>query len=836
MNGSYTPTTSTQSALKCSPVNSSATSLSASHSQLNSLRFIKHFEKSNKKLITMPPRPVDLDHSEVNDAGLSKPVIGIIYPPPEVRNIVDKTASFVARNGPEFESRIRQNEINNPKFNFLNVGDPYNGYYQHKVNEHKEGKGGVEPSASLPSTLLSDKQFSQLQITRPPEKTDVPLPTLPKEPPPPNEFIADPPSISAHDLDVVKLTAQFVARNGRSFLTSLMSREQKNYQFDFLRPQHPLFQYFTKLVEQYIKILIPPKDMLKNLREEGGGRQAILDQVQYRVDWIKYQEAQKRKEEEEIEKERVAYTQIDWHDFVVVETIDYESGESGNFPPPTTPEEVGKRVLLQDRIEDGDHMEVTSDDDDKVDTDKKDDQGVADMDEASSSSSSEEEASDDDDESEDDEQAVVKAGDDESSDEEVEQTPAAIKPAQQQPPKHDKVIVKRDYDPKAVAVAGELSDEFLVSPITGEKIPAARVQEHMRIGLLDSRWVEQRDRQIHDKQHQTSAYAAGASIESSLKQFAERRTDIFGIGDEETSIGKKIGEEAKEVDNKVVWDGHTGSIDNVTRAAKAHISIEDQINQIHAAKGLLPDEEKEKIGPKPDAKPGKSKPPLPPAPPAPPPPPRQQAPPPPPPPPQPKMQDSAPMPPQQPGPPGGAPLPPMMPPMMGGGAQPGPPMMMMHHGGPPMRPPGPPMMPMRPNYGGGMGAPGYGGMQPDPPADDEPQAKRMRTGGGEDNLMSEMEFLHRNKSPVTFRVSVAKMDEKPEWRMHGQTLMLTLPLNDPISVIKAKLHEFVGIPPGKQKLSSDGLFFKDSNSLAYYNIGQHSIVQLAFKERGGRKK
>eukprot|EP00058_Branchiostoma_floridae_P000061 XP_002585549.1 hypothetical protein BRAFLDRAFT_90869 [Branchiostoma floridae] len=49
-----------------------------------------------------------------------KPTVGIIYPPPEVRNIVDKTASFVARNGPEFESRIRQNEINNPKFNFLN--------------------------------------------------------------------------------------------------------------------------------------------------------------------------------------------------------------------------------------------------------------------------------------------------------------------------------------------------------------------------------------------------------------------------------------------------------------------------------------------------------------------------------------------------------------------------------------------------------------------------------------------------------------------------------------------------------------------------------------------
>ena len=53
---------------------------------------------------------------------------------------MDKTASFVARNGPEFEARIRQNELGNPKFNFLSAGDPYHAYYQHKVKEIREGK------------------------------------------------------------------------------------------------------------------------------------------------------------------------------------------------------------------------------------------------------------------------------------------------------------------------------------------------------------------------------------------------------------------------------------------------------------------------------------------------------------------------------------------------------------------------------------------------------------------------------------------------------------------------------------------------------------------------
>lgn len=49
-------------------------------------------------------------------------ISSIIFPPPEVRNIVDKTASFVARNGATFENRIKENEVNNPKFNFLTQG------------------------------------------------------------------------------------------------------------------------------------------------------------------------------------------------------------------------------------------------------------------------------------------------------------------------------------------------------------------------------------------------------------------------------------------------------------------------------------------------------------------------------------------------------------------------------------------------------------------------------------------------------------------------------------------------------------------------------------------
>ena len=57
-----------------------------------------------------------------------------------------------------------------------------------------------------------------------------------------------------------------------------------------------------------------------------------------------------------------------------------------------------------------------------------------------------------------------------------------------------------------------VGDDYLISPITGEKLPASNVQEHMWIWLLDPRWVEQWDKQVSDKMSQDSVYAAGITI------------------------------------------------------------------------------------------------------------------------------------------------------------------------------------------------------------------------------------------------------------------------------------------------------------------------------------
>ena len=81
--------------------------------------------------------------------------------------------------------------------------------------------------------------------------------------------------------------------------------------------------------------------------------------------------------------------------------------------------------------------------------------------------------------------------------------------------------------------------------------------------MLDPRWVEERDKNITQKAREEVkinfivkllsshaflqvVFAPGQSIESNLKNLAERRTDIFGVGDEaasEAMIGQKMGEE-----------------------------------------------------------------------------------------------------------------------------------------------------------------------------------------------------------------------------------------------------------------------------------------------------
>ena len=73
---------------------------------------------------------------------------------------MDKTASFVARNGPSFESKVKDAEANNSKFNFLNPHDPYHAYYLHKVKEFMEGKAVLPDTTDQQTPVVSIPHFA----------------------------------------------------------------------------------------------------------------------------------------------------------------------------------------------------------------------------------------------------------------------------------------------------------------------------------------------------------------------------------------------------------------------------------------------------------------------------------------------------------------------------------------------------------------------------------------------------------------------------------------------------------------------------------------------------
>ena len=87
-------------------------------------------------------------------------------------------------------------------------------------------------------------------------------------------------------------------------MMSLTQREARNFQFDFLRPNHSLFPFFTKLVEQYSKIFNPPVDLKDRLMRIAHDRHDTLERCVERSEWERLQWEQKKKKDEEAEAER----------------------------------------------------------------------------------------------------------------------------------------------------------------------------------------------------------------------------------------------------------------------------------------------------------------------------------------------------------------------------------------------------------------------------------------------------------------------------------------------------------------------------------------------------
>lgn len=172
-------------------------------------------------------------------------------------------------------------------------------------------------------------------------------------------------------------------------------------------------------------------------------------------------------------------------------------------------------------------------------------------------------------------------------DEELEdQQPVEIRPPDTSAP----MKIRKDYVPKATVPkrAGTREEATALCPQCGQPIPVSEMAEHMRIELLDPKWKEQKIA-ADAKKKDSNLLMEGTDVAKNLKNFSGYRSDIFGT--EEVEIGRKIGEideeNKKKADReKVVWDGHTASINLATQRAAQGVSIDEQIAAIHRSKGL----------------------------------------------------------------------------------------------------------------------------------------------------------------------------------------------------------------------------------------------------------
>ncbi|KAK6153903.1 hypothetical protein DH2020_013542 [Rehmannia glutinosa] len=762
------------------------------------------------------------DQTKVNDKANLAPAsvathtrtIGIIYPPPDIRNIVDKTSQFVAKNGPEFEKRIIANNEGNAKFNFLRASDPYHAYYQHRLSEARAQNQSSQPlqpaePASESATAAPSADASDASAKPDPSAQFRPVRKV-LEPPEAEQYtVRLPEGITGEELDIIKLTAQFVARNGKSFLTGLTSRESTNPQFHFLRPTHSMFMFFTSLADAYSKVLMPSKGLTDKLRNSVADMTTVLERCLHRLEWERSQEQARQKAEDEIEQERLQMAMIDWHDFVVVETIDFADDEDEDLPPPMTLDEMIRRSKMSSAMEEEDIVEPGKEV--EMDMDEEEVQLV--------------------------EEGMRAASLEEYGD--AKNNEAKAIPEEQEPPMR---IVKNWKRPEDRIPADRDPTKYVVSPITGELIPINEMSEHMRISLIDPKYKEQKDRMFAKIRETT--LAADDEISRNIVGLARLRPDIFGTTEEEVSKAVKAEIEKKkdEQPKQVIWDGHTGSIGRTANQAMSQNTGGEDMND------ALNNDGRSLPGPAPPPpRPGG----MPSVRPLPPPPglalniPRPPT----------MLQYSSPAPPP-PGPPVVNMITPIRPP---------PPSMQMMHGQPLMsnRPPmsmnspnisvppppgsqftplgGPrPFMPMsQPGMSMVPPPPMPQGMPPPPPPEeappplpDEPEPKKQKLD--DSTLIPEDQFLAQHSGPARISISVPNVDEG---NLKGQVLEITVQsLSETVGSLKEKIAGEIQLPSNKQKLSGKAGFLKDNLSLAHYNVLPGEALSLSLRERGGRKR
>lgn len=463
----------------------------------------------------------------------------VIIPPSEIRSIIEKLSAYVIKNGPNFESKILEKERNNPKFSFLFPSDPYNSYYQKCLADFR--KAGVDNVDDLlktlkpkkPDMILGDQGFSSLDVSRPLNKASHVQPIME---PDPLRFILSYSSLAAVDLDIIKLTAECVAINGQHFGLFVSQREARNSQFDFLKPNHSLFETFMNLVDQYKSILGYSNDIKNKLHAK---KLFILEEIRKRAVFVQAQRKKLQEDSEYAEKERLEYMSIDWNDFHLVETVDFgPSDKELDLPGPLNLSLVVSLSLLQrNELWNGNLGAVLLNN-----------YGT---------------------------QAIPLP------------TENALRKRSEQPVE-DGVLpqgikIKRNYIPKAQTSVYSQNLSYtpgIICPICELGIPSSQFDAHFRVELLDPKWKEQRDRYL-SKHIDTNLITSGIDVSRNLQNMQRVRAELASLPEEEISrLVKEASLQAAKA--TVLWDGRIDTVSAATKEAmrRAKPELASQMNII----------------------------------------------------------------------------------------------------------------------------------------------------------------------------------------------------------------------------------------------------------------
>jgi len=445
---------------------------------------------------------------------------GVVVPPPEVKTRIETTARAVSRSKDRNSLVQKILKLQSEVCSFLRNTDQYYPYYKKVLGELdgvkppeqvppppkesetpskpetvvqklpvEEVKKEPAPAAGLETvpglgTTQKAAEISKVKAAEIKLQASRPVPT---EPPPAEEFTwqLPLPIPSAKELEVIRLTAQFAACCGRPFLAGVNVREYRNPEFAFLKPEHPHFALFQTCTEMYERTIKPNDSLKKRIEKLSQSKTTIFEDAQYKLDW---QDLKDRENSKDADEERLQMQLIDWHDFVLVETIELDE-EDDSLPVPIAPEQAMMATPRAKAAPTRQAVAVTEPDD--VDMADENDMDI---------------------DEEPDQAASNATGD----------IPANL--------------VRKNYVPNIGSGTRPARDLNVVLP-SGQTVPVAEATASMKVELLDPKYKEERMRAAEKNRLQN--LASDDEIARNLGRLIDAKTEVFGRADLQEALHTK---------------------------------------------------------------------------------------------------------------------------------------------------------------------------------------------------------------------------------------------------------------------------------------------------------